>query len=249
MLKELTIELEARDGHLTVTSLTEALERALVFLRGLQDGGEWEVVKVSKRSPFKLVVRNPTADKFVPDYLNQMRAARSKIPPELHLPDSAIVGTRELMRTLKDGISNIKLSYTGEKSVKLTPRVVKAVRSAYRSVSKQFVEWTTIRGMLEQITVSGGRHEFRLREQLSGAYIKCGFSPELLNKVKDGLPHRVEIYGKANTSRIKGVTFIEALEVRVLPDKVRRLDELPPVEISGKLSSEEFLERIRGDDD
>ncbi len=250
MTKELTIQLDAKTDKMTVNSLVVALEKALALLRTLDPNDEWEVVRITKRSPFKLVVRNPSAANVAPPYMDCLRKMNRKMKPS-RLPDfteKTLMATYELAGVLNDGFKGIKLLFPGQRPVTFTPQVVQNVNEVAKVATEYYYEWTSIRGLLYQITWSESATRCRIRDVLSGAEIPCVVSQDLLDTVKDALPHRVDVYGRTKCNRLGSIASIEVETIRVLPNDKRTMELTPPTNITGGMESREYVERVRRGD-
>ena len=109
-----------------------------------------------------------------------------------------------------------------------------------------YYEWTSVRGLLYQITWTEGGTKCRIRQSLNGLEINCAVGEELFAKIKDALPHRVDLFGRAKCNRLGEIASIEVDDVRILPDDTRTIEETPAIDITGGIASVEYVERLRG---
>lgn len=248
MQKELTIQLDVKGKTLTVKALVEALEKALALLRTLDPNGEWEVVRMTKNSPVRIVLRNPNAASTAPKYMRNIRGMNRKLGAKRisRLSGPMVVATRDFTNVLNDGFSAIKMSFPGQPVAEFTPRVVENIGQAARVATQWMYEWTSIRGLLYQITWSDGITRCRIREALHETEIACIVSPELLATVKEALPHRVDLYGRAKSNRIDGVVSIDVEKIEILPDESPSIKDMPAIDITDGVDSVEYIARLRG---
>jgi hypothetical protein len=165
-------------------------------------------------------------------------------PPKILAP--TLIATKQLTDVLADGFSGIKICYPGQRAVTFTERMVQNFRNIANVVTESFYEWTTVRGILYQITWNDGVTRCRIRESLNHTEIPCLVTPELLNTVKDALPHRVDLYGRAKSNRLEGIMAIEVERVEILPDLEQSMQSTPAIHITGGMDSREYVERLRG---
>lgn len=248
--KELTIQLAAKDDHLTVGSLVAALEKALALLKAIDPNEEWEVVRVTKNSPLKIVVRSPSSDRIAPKYMNGLRKLDRKTSTRGHaaLDTRALRASKEFFDVLRDGFNGIRLSFPGTRPVNITPQVVRNVKMAAKRSIKYRIELTSIRGDLFQVTWGKSDQRCRIRELLTGNEIPCVIPPELWKEIKDALPARVDVFGAAKTSLFGIVSRMNVEKVRFLSKPSRSMEETPAINITDGRDAREHIERLRGAD-
>jgi hypothetical protein len=176
-----------------------------------------------------------------------VRPTRRKRPDPVLTPrlsDKEIESTKNLVDAFGD--KEIKISSKGDPTVKITPVVAEKIRQIAKDIrSESHAEWTTLRGTLYQVTVSGDTHRFNIKHDLTDAAIPCTFATEALEEVKDALPSRVEVFGCARMNRFGQPTSIDVEYLRQLPSTDINPDELTGIDITGGLSAVEHLERVR----
>jgi hypothetical protein len=250
MAKELTIQLDAKGDRLTVESLVAALEKTLALLRTLDPNEEWEVVSVTKKSPFTITVRSPSSDRLAPKYMRGLRMFDKKKfkRAELLFPEPTLEATRDLFSILDNGIEGIKLSYPGQSTVTVTPQVAQNVNRIANDAVETRLEWTSIRGLLYQVTWGEAQQRCRIREALTKTEIPCVIASDLWEQVKDALPHRVDAYGQAKCNRLGVVESMDVVKIRILKDETRTMDQTPAIDVTDGLDAKEHVERLRGAD-
>lgn len=252
MPKELTIELVGKNQKLTVDSLIDALERALITLRNLdpKQPQEWEVVKVRMASPLRITLRNPSAQRLVPNYMRGLKKIEKRPVIPSYFSEAEVESSRQLADVVSNGIESLKLSFPGERSVKITAQLKSNLEEVTKKISSFHYEWTTIEGLLDQVTVVGDLAKFRIEHPLTGRAIECRFPPEMLDVVKEALPHRVAVYGRARYNAAGETTSIEVKTFRKLRDRseLPQIEDISGVDITGGIDSVEHIRKVRGGD-
>jgi hypothetical protein len=248
MANDLTITMPASSDRVTVESLSAAIAQALTALHAIEAEGSWEVVRVTMHSPLKLTVRNRAADSRLRSHIKFVSAANGNRP----LADSATTGNnatavRAFGEILDDGFAGVRLAYGRLRPVTITPETAQKVTAAIRRTAARFTEWTTIRGMMDQITATGASRKFRLVESLTGRAIQCSFGGGIMGTVKAALPSRVEVYGRAEYDTARKLESMAAQSIRTLGSGVR-ISELPAIDITGDMDAADYVERVRGGD-
>jgi hypothetical protein len=94
-------------------------------------------------------------------------------------------------------------------------------------------------------------HRFYIYPPVGPKQIECDFAPELRGRVKEGLDSYVRVFGKLRYKWLSPFPYaVNVTELEVYPPE----DELPTIMnlkgivpgLTGGLSSEEFVEKIRG---
>ncbi len=108
---------------------------------------------------------------------------------------------------------------------------------------------TSLTGTLEQVTVEGEKHRFRIREFSTGRNVQCDFPLNMLNDVKNALPHRVRVNGIVNCQAADEVDSVEAEDFTVLSEERDvPLTELQPLNITDGRDAAELIARLRDDE-
>jgi hypothetical protein len=244
-----TITGDRTEARVTVRTLIEALEKALIWLRGRDPTSMvvWEVVKISMGNPVRLTFSSMEANGEISGRLRSLHELEKKRKPKIapRLTDEDIDGTRELASMIGDRFKSMRISSPGEPTVKLTPSLVERVEEIAKTTRGSYYEWGTVRGYMDQVTV-GRKASFRIRHQLTDAEISCTFAREqLLDQVKAALPTRVEVYGRIRLNRSNKPTSIDVEKFRVLAGQSKPFDEVAAVNITDGEESSDFVERIR----
>lgn len=105
---------------------------------------------------------------------------------------------------------------------------------------------TSLTGVLEQVTVEGEKQRFRIRETSTGRNIQCDFPLDMLEHVKEALPHRVCVSGTLNCRTGGEAESMEADDFEILPDEDDvPLTELQPLHITGGADAADLIARLR----
>ena len=105
---------------------------------------------------------------------------------------------------------------------------------------------TSLTGVLEQVTVEGEKQRFRIRETSTGRNIQCDFPVDMLEHVKEALPHRVCVTGTVNCHTGGEAESMEADDFEILPDEDDvPLTELQPLNITGGADAADLIARLR----
>ena len=242
---------ERMGERVTVRTLIDALEGALVWLRGRDPDStvDWEVVKVAIGKSLRITFSSPNVNGDISTRMRNLHQLQKRRMPKVapRLTDEDIDGTNRLASMIGKELKSITISSPGAPKVKVTPVLIERVETIASTVRGNYYEWTTIRGYMDQITVSATLCRFRLRHELTGAELSCTIPIEELDNIKNALPHRVEVYGRVKYNRSNQPKTIDMAKItRRLPESNRPFDLLPPVDITHGMSSEDYIERLRG---
>jgi hypothetical protein len=247
----------AQETYVSAASFVAIVQNTLASLREVdkeiseQRFGslEWQIKDVSYNSPLTLTligeskvedldVELDVIEAYI-DGLRQIDTSPDRVP-EFFTYD-ALRSAKNLVSVLNDGVERVLFSAPTRDEVAPTQRVAANVDDLTRT----YEELTSFEGKLESATIHG-RNRFYIWDAFDGR-ISCRFSRERLDEVRELFGHRVSVYGKARFSRTGRPLSIEVLDLK----RLRNQDELPQprdfigVSITGDLSSEEYVRRIR----
>lgn len=161
-----------------------------------------------------------------------------------HLPSRFVVVAKALAEL--GGKAKVRLSVAGlNRKVELTQRAVET--------AKKMLEGTTwealgsVEGYLEQINIHE-QFRFGVYDRFTGKRINVAFSRDMLPAVRQALGCRVEVTGVLRYNRFGEVTSVVADGLTVLSETgYPTVDEMLGIApgITGELTTEEFLRRIR----
>jgi hypothetical protein len=250
MAKQVTFTGHHSGERVRVGDLIEALEYALVWLRGHDpdDTVDWEVVRVRLRPSVSMTFASEAANGQLSRRFNSLnQLQRKRLPPvPPRLTDEDIDGTTKLAGVIGRGFTSMAISSPGEPTVRLTPALVARVEEIARTARHHWYEWTTLRGIIDQITVSPTTRSFRLRHQLDRSEITCDFGPDSLDDVKAALAGRVEVYGRVKFNRADQPKSMTVESIRPLPSVSPAFEKVPAVNITNGMDAAEYVERVRG---
>lgn len=264
--KQVTFSGRQGSQRVTARMLIDVLERATRWLRTLDPDSpvDWEVVRVRMGSRVSLTFSNPNANGAVSSGMQGLNAlqkrAEPKAPPRLSA--AVLESTKELAEVVGTDLESLSISSPGTPTIKVTEnlkhRVEKLVKPgiATRTETTTRKEWTTVEGVLDQITgdIDGTHSKFRIIHPLTGRHIGCTFDEgEIgLPEVMAAMKHRVAAYGVADIERSGGrVIAIEVTRMQRLPDvsAFDTIESIPKTTITDGMDSAEYIERVRGGDD
>jgi len=193
---------------------------------------EWVIKKITMQSPVTITLEPVAA------------AGRKAIPSVLqlegledeggHLPRGFDRGALQEARKLAALSDNgaVQISY-GARKVDFTKRIGKRLEAVSKLISPPFREWTTLTGRLEEISVHGGKSIFRIFLPVQKDPVECRFADDQLERVKESLPSRVQVYGEASFNRDGrpvsiGVADFKRLRSR---EELPQLRAMPPIKI------------------
>lgn len=256
--KRVTFSAKRTGPRVTVRALIGVLESATQWLRTLDPDSpvDWEVVRVSMGQRVSLTFSNPNANGAVSSRMGELSALQRVKPPVVppRFSEDVIKKTKELAEAvLEGGLEALNISSRGAKTVKVNNALVSRVEALAKTPKPpQRTEWTTLEGVMDQVTVEADtdKSQFRINHPLTGAEIPCTFDQAEvdLEDVKSALPHRVAIYGRARLDRGGKVVSIEVVRLRQLPDanSFPSIASIPKTNITGGMESSDYVERVRG---
>jgi hypothetical protein len=257
---ELTITL-APPGRLGVETLTKTLGNALAMLRTLERefvefGTEvrWEVVKLQMRSPLRLTV-SPSIDgkpakavggRIVKAALVGVKNIEKSATHPKHFDEDTLEATRDLFRVVRKDGSVLKLSLDHKNEVTVTDRAFEHIEDVVLR-ARVYVDHGTIEGQLDEISVHESPVAF-IWERFPVRRIKCVIAQEQVEQVKELLGRRVALTGRISYRNHKPVLVqVEAIRAMRDDSELPDIRDIQPIDITGGLSPEEYVRRLRDD--
>lgn len=256
-----TLKLGEGTKRVSIDVLAEALENALEMLRSV--GQEfapagmlvrWEVVGASLRSPLTLdfapsVNGEATISAAVGKKIGKAcvrgleKLEKSPALPQ-HFNEEGILAAQKLMRVVQKDGTRIAVASYRMKDVAPTAAAVEHIRQVVDK-ARIYIDYGTIEGRLEEVSVHGGAH-FAIWEVLTGYRIECAVTLERLEEAKALLGQRVAVSGRVRY-RNHIPKSIQVENIRRLRDakELPQLKDMPAIDITGGLSSEEYMRRMR----
>jgi hypothetical protein len=254
----LTIKLGDRDTFVSVAMLTRALENALEMLRSLEPDFapsdsqlQWVVVKATTRSPLTLTIAPRANGKALTKIGKRIVAAcvrgiqeiesRPALPP--HFREETIEAAQKMLRAVEG--APLMLASDKKHQVRPTPKGVQHLEEIVAK-ARIYLDYGTIEGKLEIVSVHEHK-SFFIFEILTSYRIECIIANEdHFQQAISLLGKRVAISGRVRYRNHKPTTVnVESIH------PLRDISELPqprdigPIDITGGLSSEEHVRRIR----
>jgi len=217
---------------------------------------KWVVESIRSGSPVVMTFRaNPRTDK-VPAVVGEriiatVAAGLTEIASPVPLHDLPPYFTFPILEDLnsvarpgRDGVTGITVS-TPEQTIPLS---VQTGANLDRFLRPVFQHTGSVEGVLQMVSVAGGRPRFSVRDRLSGRSIRCTVPRDRIPDVLRVFGRRVSVFGRVTTNERGDVLSIHMETVEAFPLD----DELPSIrEVAGKFdltggrSIDEHLENLR----
>jgi len=254
----LTIKFGDKNTYMSVATVAQALESALEMLRSLEEdfaprGSEvrWEIVRASMQSPLTLTFRPSVRGKPAKGIGNRIAKAcvsgieEMEKEPTLpkHFKEETLDAVQKLIKTVNDDGGKVTLSSNGKK-VSPGGEVVRNIHSVIERV-RRYTDYGTIEGELQTVSVRGREH-FLIYETFTDNKVTCSVTQEQFQQWMHLLGKRVAITGPIRYQNHKPQT-VNVEEVRVLrsSSELPQLADIPPIDITSGLSSEDYVRRMR----
>jgi hypothetical protein len=250
-----TLRFGEGEQNVSMDVLKEALGNALEMLRNVgQDftptGAviHWEVVAASLRSPLSMtfaprvqgngvlaVVGRQTATACVHG-LRQLEK-RPSLPD--HFNEDALLAAQKLVKGAK-----VTLAVDRNKGFMPTSAAVDHISQIIEK-ARIYLDYGALEGRLEEISVHDSP-SFAIWESFTNHKIDCAIDSDRLEEAKGLLGKRVAVSGRIRYRNHKP-TSIQVESVRRLRDEseLPQLENMPPIDITSGLSSEEYIRRMR----
>lgn len=261
---ELTIILADKDGRVSLELLQESLENALKMLKSVQEEMlssdmqvRWDVVRVKMQSPLELTLRPEVIE---PGTRKKNRKLREKlvvttlkgvtgIEKGTALPeffgDRAVNGFRQMLKAVKKEGGQLSFESTRESRIALTEAASQHLEELdFRT--RDYIDYGTIEGKLDVISVHD-KPSCAVWETLTNIRVECSLSEDQLVEATRHLGRRVAIAGRIHYYNHAPRRLEVAEPIRVLRDvsELPQIGDIEPIDITGGLSSEEFIRRQR----
>jgi hypothetical protein len=260
MPAQLTIRLTGgRQDHVSVAALIRALENAVKTLRSLEEelarssGIRWEIIRASSRSPLSITVAahpngvatQRVASKIATAYVRGIaQMEKAAILPE-HFTEEAALAVQETVNAAEDDGKKLTVSASKKKTVSPTPQIVTHIKEIVAK-SRKYADYGTIEGTLQEISIRGGS-KIGISESFTGQWIMCAVAPEQIQEAMRYFGKRVAVSGTIRHSnhRPTSITIEEPIQVLRDSSELPQVEAMPPIDITGGLSSEEYVRRLR----
>src|SRR5262249_7519780 len=148
-----------------------------------------------------------------------------------------------LIKTAEKDGAKVTFASNG-KTVKPSQETLKNI-SAVMLTARRYIDYGTIEGWLEVASIRGGKH-FIVCEVFTNNRIRCNTSQEQFLQWLPLMKKRLAVSGRIKYKSHKPES-INVEEISVLADtsELPQLADIPPIDITGGLSSEEYVRRMR----
>jgi nucleotide-binding universal stress UspA family protein len=258
-----TLKLGEGEQRVSIDALKEALENALDLLRNV--GQEfapagtvvrWEVVAASLRSPLSMTfaprsqgtgkLSRAVGKRIVAACVHGLGQLEKKpvLPP--HFNEEALLAVQRLVKVALKENAKITVASNGTVGVTPTARTTENIKKVVEK-ARLYVDYGTIEGRLEEISIHGPTR-FAVWDELTDARTDCLIGDDRLGEAMELLRmrKRVAVSGRIHYRNQQPKT-VEVEEIRTLRgmDDILKLEDIPPMDITGGLSSEEYIRRMR----
>jgi hypothetical protein len=255
----LTIKLGDRNTFVSVAALSRALENALEMLRSLETDFapsdsevRWVVIQARMRSPLTLTIAprmngksgDRIGKRIVTACLRGIEEieASPTLPP--HFKEETLTAAQKLISAAEREGTQLTLSTGAKHRVAPTPKALKHIEEIVAR-ARVYLDYGTIEGNLEIVSV----HEhmsFFIFEALTNYRVECVTSEEQFQRALSLLGWRVAVSGRIRYRNHKPtVIYVESVQVLRDSSKLPQPRDIGPIDITGGLSSEEHVRRMR----
>lgn len=258
---EITISVEGKTPDPLVDPFLDAVGHSLDILRDLDAGIamrqkptlRWAIAHLHVDSPAVMTLRAlpPTTGKDVSqdvvdryvDGLEQLE--RGEQLPAYFSEDGLNAAKR--LADLTGGDERAVVVRTPLRSVQVSQRISVNVD---RMIKKSYVSDGSVEGTLEMVTLHENAY-FRVYDAIQGWGVPCHFQQEDIDEVRGALGRRVSITGRLRSDHLGKPESLHVSGIRVLgAEPLPTANEIRGIArgMTGGLTSEEYLERVRSDD-
>jgi hypothetical protein len=254
-----TLKLGEGEHRVSMDVLAEALENALEMLRGVgQDftGSvvRWEIVKASLKSPLTMTfapsvqgngkMPRSVGKQIVTACVNGLAGLEREAALPPHFNEEAMMAAQKLVKGVQKEGAKMTVASDRTNGVTPTVRIVENIKKVVEK-ARTYTDYGTIEGRLEVISVRGGT-SISICEAFTNHRIDCEITTDRLQEAKDLLDERVAVTGRIHY-RNRKPTSIHVESFRRLRDasELPQLEDMSPIDITGGLSSEEYIRRMR----
>jgi hypothetical protein len=212
---------------------------------GSAEAAKWRIIRLEKKSPPQITIECRQNVRIARDFLYglgeiQQRSSRP-------FPTRAMKAVRRLGRRIeRREIDSITLVSPGINPISPTAHIARNAEAAL--TEKYYVVPSSVDGKLDVVNVHH-RTKFSVFDDLHYREVRCYFPDSLFDAVKKNLSKRVTVIGQvrfdATTDRPISITVedIEPLDEDEMKPKL--FSEMNPINITGDVSSEDYVRRLR----
>lgn len=254
----LTLRLQGASEYIPFDSFLEASQNSLEMLRDLDTtiSGKygptlrWFISNLELGSATVTITAESSLEDvdFGPQVVKAFVDGLEHIEKEASLPayfsDDTLESAKRLVRILDSDVARISVS----SETKLTVITQHVAANVNQIIGAQFDALGSVEGPLEMVTLRGQPY-FNVYDAITGRAVRCHFSREMLQEVKDALGRRVVVSGRVRSNPSGEPVSVRVEELRLL----RAEEELPKTadiaglvpDLTEGVSSEEHLRRLR----
>ena len=259
---EITVSVEGQTPDLLAQPFLDAMGRSLEILRHLHASIamrrrptlRWAISHMHIGSPAVMTLKAlpPTTGKDVSqDVANRYVDGLDLLARGERLPDffseDALNATKRLA-DLTRGNERVIIVSTALRSVQVSQRISVNVDEM---VNRSYVSNGSVEGVMEMVTLHENTY-FRIYDAIQGWGVPCYFRRESIDDVRNAFGKRVSITGRLRSDRLGKPEDMQVSDIRILgleplptPSEVRGIATGMP----GGLKAEEYLRRVRRDDE
>ena len=259
---EITVSVEGQTPELLAQPFLDAMGRSLEILRDLDASIamrrrptlRWAISHMHIGSPAVMTLRAlpPTTGKDISqDVANRYIDGLDLLARGERLPDFFSEDALNAAKRLADltrGNQRVVIVRTALRSVQVSQRISVNVDEM---VNRSYVSNGSVEGVMEMVTLHENTY-FRVYDAIQGWGVPCYFQRESIDEVRNALGKRISITGRLRSDRLGKPEAMQVSDIRILG-----LEPLPtPSEVkgiatgmTGGLKAEEYLRRVRRDDE
>ncbi len=253
---------KAAGGHLELSVLSKKVEQFYKLLNSCLKGAdnnniEIRVVNLSHSSPFtlecQLLEKGALSQELVRDFSKKLDSIDAR--QTSHINDAVLSAAEKLAKPNPNKIARTEIVINGGNGTDsecVHSLDDKFLDSLMHARSQEYAEIGTLDGVLEEVNIHG-RPPYTCRIYDAGfasATIKCSFSEDLLEEVKDALGSGVFVTGELLHRPDTSVPYkINVQKIKKLPpsEELPSLSDLKGIapDITGDKTPEEFVRESR----
>ena len=259
---EITVSVEGKTPDLLAQPFLDAMNRSLEILRDLDADIamrrsptlRWAIEHMHIGSPAVMILRAipPANGKDVSqDVANRYVDGLALLEQGEQLPASFSEDALNAAKRLADltrGNECTVIIRTARRSVQVSQRISTNIDEM---VKKSYVAEGSVEGVLEMVTLHENTY-FRVYDAIQGWGVRCDFEEDIVDEVRNAFGRRVSIVGRIRSDRLGKPASMEVASIRILG-----MDPLPTASevrgiakgMTGGLKAEEYLQRVRSDDE
>ena len=234
--------------------LIASLENQLRILRHLESriaspgSVRWEVVGASMQNPPWLTLKarrmgsasKTTGRQVLSAYGADMRQIALNATTPKHLDEDSLNIARHMIGAAQKERQSIEIDLPTGPSIALTPALAENARQVVSRIRTHY-EIGSIEGILNATSVRKRRKVF-VTEVLTENEVECRVPENLFDLTEECLGKRVAVSGKIEyVGREPKIIEIVSIRRLRMSSELPQLDDLPRIDITGGLSSEDFI--------